>query len=219
MRCHNRSKRTELQTHASKARPVEHIAHTTCKQPRPDMSLTIYAATHHQFVNRTKNSKVGYSQPREAPRTCNDGRKGMPRAEGDRLASLRTALHITMTDTSCIQSVALASPLCKKSRPHTTRTTSITADLPHASRPHQPPAVCASSSQEFCYNNTTPAHRQRRRRKQQKSKQTQRQSLTSTSTSTSCTALFELDSSQRTCDKSVKLPRHTHYAMRPLHGQ
>ena len=147
----------------------------------------------------------------------NDGNKGTRRAECNRLASLRTAPHTTMNDTSCIQSVASASPLCKKSRSHTTRTTSITTDLSHASRPPQPPAVCTSSSQEFRYNNTTPSHRQQR--KQHKSKQTQRQSLNSTSTSTSCTAAFELDSSRRACDKSVKLPRHTHYARLPLHGQ
>ena len=73
MRCRNRSKQTGFQTHASEERPVEHIAHTKCKQPRPDMSLTIYSATHHQFVHRTKNSNTGHSQPRGAPRTsrCN----------------------------------------------------------------------------------------------------------------------------------------------------
>ena len=70
MRCRNRSKQTGFQTHASEARPVEHIAHTKCKQPRPDMSLTIYSATHHRFVHRTKNSQVGHSQPRGASRIC-----------------------------------------------------------------------------------------------------------------------------------------------------
>ena len=69
MRCRNRSKQTGFQTHVSEARPVEHIAHTKCKQPRPDMSLTIYSATHHQFVHRTRNSQVGHSQPRGAPHT------------------------------------------------------------------------------------------------------------------------------------------------------
>ena len=135
----------------------------------------------------------------------------------NRPANLRIAPHITLTDTSCIQSGASASPLGKKSRSHTTRTTSITTDLSHAStRPPQPPAVCTSSSQDFRYNNTTPSHRQQRK---QESKQTQRQSLTLTSTSTSCTTAFELDSSRRACDKSVKLPRHTHNALLPLHGQ
>jgi hypothetical protein len=163
----------------------------------------------HVFLHIRHHGKIGGNR--------NDGRKGTRRAEGNRPANLRTAPHITMTDTSCIQSVASASPLCKKSRSHTTRTTSITTDLSHASRPPQPPAVCTSPSQGFRYNNTTPSHRQQR--KQHKSKQTQRQSLTSTSTSTSCTAAFELDSSRRACDKSVKLPRHTHYALLPLHGQ
>ena len=99
---------------------------------------------------------------------------------------------------------------------HTTRTTSITTDLAHASRPPQPTAMCTSSSRDFRYNNTTSSHRQQRK---QEPKQTQGQSLTLTSTSTSCTTAFELDSSRRACDKSVKLPRHTHYAMLPLHGQ
>ena len=161
------------------------------------------------FLHIQHHGKIGGNR--------NDGRKSTRRAEGSLPANLRTAPHITMTDTSCIQSVASASPLCKKSRSHTTRTTSITTDLSHASRPPQPPAVCTSSSQDFRYNNTTPSHRQQR--KQHKSKQTQRQSLTSTSTSTRCTAAFELDSSRRACDKSVKLPRHTHYPLPPPHGQ
>jgi hypothetical protein len=160
------------------------------------------------FLHIQHHGKIGGNR--------NDGRKSTRRAEGSLPANLRTAPHITMTDTSCIQSVASASPLCKKSRSHTTRTTSIKTDLSHASRPPQPPAVCTSSSQGFRYNNTTSSHRQQRK---QESKQTQRQSLTLTSTSTSCTAAFELDSSRRACDKSVKLPRHTHYALLPLHGQ
>ena len=160
----------------------------------------------HVFLHIQHHDKIGGNP--------NDGRKSTCRAEGSVPANLRTAPHITMTDTSCIQSVASASPLCKKSRSHTTRTTSIKTDLSHASRPPQPPAVCTSSSQGFRYNNTTSSHRQQRK---QESKQTHHQSLTLTSTSTSCT--FELDSSRQACDKSVKLPRHTHYTLLPLHGQ
>ena len=159
------------------------------------------------FLHIRHHGKIGGNR--------NDKHKDTRRAEGNRPANLRIAPHVTMTDTSCIQSGASASLLCQKSRSHITRTTSIATDLSHASRPPQLPAVCTSSS--LRYNNTTPSHRQRR--KQHKSKQTQGQSLTSTSTSTRCTAAFELDSSRRACDKSVKLPRHTHYALPPLHGQ